>query len=70
MVSAGTSYSKHQHFADVLQTNALPQRGHFFCSNGRSLLFIKVELKIGKWKNGEMQNGVNNILHQTSAIRH
>jgi hypothetical protein len=48
MVSAGTSTSKHQHFAEVLQVNELPQRGHFFCSNGRSLLFIKVILKIGK----------------------
>jgi hypothetical protein len=40
MVPAGTSISKHQHFTDVLQTKVLPHRGHFFCSNGRSLLFI------------------------------
>jgi hypothetical protein len=39
MASAGTSISKHQHFAEVLHTNALPQRGHFFCSNSRSLFF-------------------------------
>jgi hypothetical protein len=41
MVSAGIFISKHQHFAEVLQTNELPQRGHFFCSNGLSLLFIR-----------------------------
>jgi hypothetical protein len=40
MVSAGTSTSKHQHFADVLHVNELSQRGHFFCSKGRSLFFI------------------------------
>jgi len=53
MVSAGTSISKHQHFAEVLHTNVLPHRGHFFCSKGLSLLFIRVEWKLGKWKNGK-----------------
>jgi hypothetical protein len=37
MAAGGTSTSKHQHFAEVLHTNELPQRGHFFCSKGRSL---------------------------------
>jgi len=39
MVSGATSTSKHQHFADVLHTKLLPQRGHFFCSKGLSLSF-------------------------------
>jgi len=39
MVSGATSYSKHQHLAEVLHTNVLPQRGHFFCSKGLSLSF-------------------------------
>jgi hypothetical protein len=42
MVSGATSYSKHQHLADVLHTNTLPQRGHFFCSKGLSLSFKAV----------------------------
>jgi hypothetical protein len=53
MVSAGTSTSKHQHFAEVLQVNELPQRGHFFCSNGRSLLFIDWRLNYLGEKRGE-----------------
>jgi hypothetical protein len=79
MVSVGTSTSKHQHFVEVLHTNALPHRGHFFCSKGRSLLFISVELymesgKTGKWESGKTSGKFldyqRNIGHPKSNIRH